>query len=125
MARLFLALLLVATSGLAGQLENARLLIDSGRYDNGRQALEQARREPRLKGEALIMLTEICNAEEDFKCGIEHGNEAVEALPDSADAHFQYAVALRIKMSEVSKIKAMFALKPYKKDLKSLRTKGG
>jgi len=117
MARLFLALLLVATSGLAGQLENARLLIDSGRFDDARQALEQARREPRLEGEALIMLTEICNAEEDFKCGIEHGDRAVEALPDSADSHYQYAVALRIKMSEVSKVKAMFALKPYKKEL--------
>ena len=110
MIRLVLALLIMTTSGLAGQLDEIRLLIGDGNLAKARQLLEQTLDDPGLEGQALVMLTEICNAEEDFESGIEYGKKAVKVLPESADAHYQYAVALRIKMSEVSKVKAMFAL---------------
>jgi tetratricopeptide (TPR) repeat protein len=41
----------------------------------------------------------------------------VELLPESSEAHLQYAVALRIKMSNVGKMKAMFTVGTYKKEL--------
>jgi predicted Zn-dependent protease len=45
------------------------------------------------------------------------GKRAVDAAPGSSNAHFQYAVALRTRMQQVSKMRAMMSLGDYKREL--------
>ena len=65
----------------------------------------------------MILLTRIANDRADWKQGIEYGEQAIEQSPDDSEAHFVYAVAIRNKMQKVSKMKAMFSLGTYKKEL--------
>lgn len=73
---------------------------------------------PDLDARATLELTEACNAEGDWRKGVEHGARAVELLPDSADAHFAYAVALRQKLSSISFVRAIFGAGAYKRELR-------
>jgi hypothetical protein len=50
--------------------------------------------------------------------GIDSGKQPIELLPDGSEAHFEYAVALRHKMIQVTKSKAMFVIGDYKAELR-------
>jgi tetratricopeptide (TPR) repeat protein len=115
---LALALSLVMLPAFGGALDEARRLIAGGDIATARQLLERAIQDPAIEAEALVLLTDTCNRVEDYEDGIRYGKRAVDLLPESSEAHFRYAQALRIKMSIVSKMKAMFSLGSYKKSLR-------
>jgi hypothetical protein len=65
----------------------------------------------------MLLLTRACNAEDDWRQGVEYGTRAVALLPDSADAHYAYAVALRQKLSSINFVRAIFGAGAYKREL--------
>ena len=117
MLRLTLALLLICAPALADELEEARGLVETGSFEEARDILEGAIEVPSQRAQGLVLLTEALNGLEEYEEGVKTGEEAVELLPESSEAHLQYAVALRIKMSNVGKMKAMFTVGTYKKEL--------
>jgi len=117
MLRLTLALLLICAPALADELEEARGLVEAGSFEEARGILEGAIEVPSQRAQGLVLLTEALNGLEEYEEGVKTGEEAVELLPESSEAHLQYAVALRIKMSNVGKMKAMFTVGTYKKEL--------
>jgi len=117
MRKLAMLLLLCSSPVWAEGLEQARTLLEQRRFEDAKVLLERTAADPALRAESLVLLTRACNFEEDYENGVRYGKEAVELLPDSSAAHFEYAQALRIKMSKISKIKAMMSLSTYKKEL--------
>jgi len=116
--RSLLVLLLAAGTVFAGSLDDARALIDKGEYEQARPLLEKALDDPTSEAEAALLLTRSCNALGDWAAGVQYGKRAAKLLPSSSEAHYEYAVALRNKMSSVSKVKAMLVLGTYKDELK-------
>lgn len=110
--------LLLCAPAFAATLDEAHELIDGGRFDEARAILEAGVEDPALKPRALTMLTLLSNRIEDYENGVDYGKQAVKLSPESADAHLQYAIALRIKMMNGSKVKAVFSLGTYKKEVK-------
>lgn len=117
MRRLAVVLLLLGAPVHAEGLADAQALLAQGRPADARTLLERTAADPALRGESLVLLTRACNAQEDYENGVRYGKEAVELRPEDGAAHFEYAQALRIKMSKVAKIKAMLSLSTYKKEL--------
>ena len=113
--------LLFCSPAFGATLDEAHEMIDDGRYDEARAILERGVENSAQKPRALTMLTLLSNQTGDYKNGVEYGKQAVKLSPGSADAHLQYAVALRIKMTQGSKVKAVFSLGTYKKELKQAR----
>jgi tetratricopeptide (TPR) repeat protein len=109
-----LAMVLVTTQVSAGQIEQARDLIDKAQVEQARLILEQATQDRSTRPEAILLLARLSNASEDWKNSVEYAEQAVNLLPESSEAHYQYAVALRIKMSNVCKVRAMFGVGRYK-----------
>ena len=119
MLRILFIFLLTAVTAIAGSLDEARGLIEEERFEEARPLLEKALKNSAAEAEALLLLTRVCNAMEDWESGVKYGKRAVKLLPDETDAHYQYAVALRMKMSNVGKTRAMFTIGSYKKGLKT------
>lgn len=101
----------------AGPLERAQTLIDERRYVEARELLERTIRDSRLEAQGLVLLTRVCVEQEDYEDGIPYGERAVELLPRSSEAHLRHAQAVRVKLSKISKMKAMFSLGAYKDGL--------
>lgn len=99
-----------------GPVAVAREEFDAHRYREARRVLEPAV-DDAAPAEARLLMAGICNRLADWRCSLEHAEAAVAALPRSSAAQYEYALALRHKMSDVSKIKAMFSLGDYKKAL--------
>jgi tetratricopeptide (TPR) repeat protein len=118
--RIRFALLLTLFAGMvyAGSLDDAKALVDKGEYEKARPILENALEDSSSEAEAALLLTRICNAQGDWAAGVKYGKRAAKLLSSRSEAHYEYAVALRTKMSSVSKVKAMFALGTYKDELK-------
>lgn len=114
-------LILLACPVLAAELDEAGSLIEAGRYDEARQILERTVKDPAQEAQSLVLLTRISNRLEDYEQGMRSGKQAVKLLPESSVAHYEYAVALRTKLSKVSKVKAMFSLGTYKQELQRAR----
>lgn len=110
---LFLILLFPAFAAYAGPLEEARSLVDQEKYELARPLLETAVKNPADEAEASLLLTTTCSQLGDWKSAVNYGENAIELLPKSSDAHYRYAVALRIKMTNNGKMKAMFTLGTY------------
>ena len=109
-----IALCLVSSPLFADQLEEARSLVDGRQYGEARKLLEETVTDPAREAQSLVLLTEICNALETYEEGIGYGERAVELRPESSEAYFQYAVALRLRLTKGSKLKAMFRVGGYK-----------
>jgi tetratricopeptide (TPR) repeat protein len=107
-------MVLVTTQVSAGQIEQARDLIERDQKEQARLVLQEAAKDRSSRPEATLLLARLSNASEDWKNGVEYGEQAVSLLPDSSEAHYQYAVALRIKMSSVCKVRAAFGVSKYK-----------
>jgi tetratricopeptide (TPR) repeat protein len=118
MRRALLVLMLMTLPLSAGEIDQARELMDEARYDQAGPILRQAARNHATRPEATLLLTRLCNAREQWQEGVAYGEQAVALLPASSEAHYQYAVALRIKMSSVSKVRAMFGVGKYKQLLR-------
>ena len=116
--RSIVLVLLSTVAANAGPLQQGVGFINDGEYDQAIPLLETAAENPGTEPEAVLLLTQACNQLEDWESGIGYGKRAVKLMPETADAHYQYAVALRIKMSNVGKARAMFTLRTYKKELK-------
>jgi len=116
-ACLSLTLWLVCGPAFGAALDQARELIDAGDPRAAKQILENAISDPDVESAGIVLLTQTCNRLEEFEDGIRYGKRAIELLPESSEAHYRYAEALRIKMQKVNKMKAMFSLSPYKKSL--------
>lgn len=114
MRRIVLGLLLLGTPAWAGPLDEARAHLAARRLNAARRVLEQAAKNTADEGARTLLLTRVCNELEDYECGSREGARAIELAPDSSEAHYVYAVALRTKMQKVSKIKAMFVVDDYK-----------
>ena len=110
-----IVLLTFASTGWTEQLDEARALLDSDQVEQARAILENAVNDERMRGDALVMLTELYNSTGQWQHAVEFGEQAVKALPESSTAHSNYAIALRLKMLNVSKVKALFILKTYRK----------
>ena len=110
LTRMIVALIVAWTPVAAGALDPAGKLVEEGKYEEAKRILEVAVDDPAAEADRLLLLTRVCNELEDFACGIRYGEQAVQASPDNGVAHYLYAQALRIKMSKVSKVKAMFSL---------------
>ncbi len=111
-------LLLLALPVSARPVDEATELIDTGEFDRALAILEAAVDQPGDEADELILLTRVSTALGDYESGIGYGKAAVEAAPSSSEAHFRYAEALRTKMSNVGKMKAMFTIRTYKSELK-------
>jgi tetratricopeptide (TPR) repeat protein len=114
-AAVAVALLTATTS--APELERARTLVESGQLDEARAVLEKTAGDPALAGESLVLLTRIAALRGDHERGADLGKQAVKLQPDSSEAHYWYAVALRQRMSQVGKLKAMTMIGDYKEEL--------
>lgn len=113
--RALLCLLLVTAPGsaYAGSAAAARELFEAGSYREAYELLEPevgSSTSPRDR----LLLTSICNRLEDWQCSVEHGKAVAKALPEDSMAQFEYALALRHKLSNVSKVKALFMVGDYK-----------
>ena len=117
MKRWWVLLMLCTLPALAGPVEEARSLMDEGRHERAAELLIDGLDAAPARAEALILLTTALNAIGDYKRGVDYGEQAVEADEKSSEAHLQYARAVRIKMQNVSKMKAMFTIGTYKKQL--------
>ena len=116
--RICWALLLLSLPAFANPLAPAEELMKQGRYGEARPLLERRLSDPALKPHALVLLTETCAAMGDYEDGIGYGKRAIKLLPNSSDAHYQYARALRVKLRRVSRMRAMFLAGDYKSALK-------
>ncbi|MBZ5590415.1 MAG: tetratricopeptide repeat protein [Acidobacteriia bacterium] len=116
-AILALAAVVFAAVAAATDLDQARTLIEANRLDEARAVLDRAVKDPAQRGESLVLLTRLANVKEDYEAGLGFGKQALQAVPASSDAHYEYAVALRIKMGRASKLKAMMLLGDYKDEL--------
>ncbi len=114
MRRIALGLLLLGTPAAAGPLDEARAHLAARRLDAARRLLEPKTESSADERARTMLLTRVCNELEDYECGSREGARATELSPESSEAHYLYAVALRIKMQKVSKIKAMFVVDDYK-----------
>ena len=117
MRKLVWVLVLCAAPVCAAGLDEPRALLGERKFAEAKTLLEKSASDPALRGESLVLLTHACNALEDWESGVKYGKEAVELRPEDSAAHFEYAQALRIKMTKISKIKAMMSLSTYKKEL--------
>jgi len=108
---------LTAVAGGASPLTQAKQMIDQQRFGAARAVLEQACQQPTYRARALVMLTQLCNTQENWQDGVAFGEQAIEHAPDDSEAHLAYTIALRQKMSKVSSFKAAFILRTYKKEL--------
>ncbi len=118
-------LIAVPSSPLAAltPLEEAQRQFDAHLFAEARHTLEPAAAD---SPEARILMARICNSLGDWECGLEHGKGAIAALPTSSQAQLRYAQAIRIKMQNVSKMKAMFSLDDYKEALaRAIELDGG
>ena len=103
------ALILLTSLPALGPIEEARELIAQRRWSDAETKLE------RVIGDPSVELTEIANARQDAKAGIEWGKQAIKASPDSSNAHYQYALALRNKMQTVSGMRSIFTVGSYRR----------
>jgi tetratricopeptide (TPR) repeat protein len=99
---------------MADLLDEARTRIEAGDPAGARPLLERAVADPARESEATVLLARAFNALGDWESGIRHGKRAVELLPEGAEARYRYAEALRVKLSSVSRMKAMLSLGDYK-----------
>jgi tetratricopeptide (TPR) repeat protein len=119
MYKILLALLLLlVTPILASPLEDAKQLMDEGKPREAADLLIAALDSETVGPEGTVLATQALNRVGDWTQGIEYGKQAIEAFPESSEAHLAYAVALRTKMQNVSTIKAMFVNGSYKKELR-------
>jgi tetratricopeptide (TPR) repeat protein len=114
---MLLGLLLLSSPLLASDLETARTLLEQQQYAQARPILEKALEDPASRPEATVLLTWLYNGTEDWERAVEHGEQAIRLMPDNAMAHHQYAIALRIRMTHISKIRAIFSLDEYREAL--------
>jgi tetratricopeptide (TPR) repeat protein len=98
----------------AGCLEQATTLMERGEH---RKAADMLIAAGPTGADELILVTRALARNGDYKEAIEWGKKAIETAPESSPAHFEYARAIRVKMQNVSKFKAMFSLGTYKKEL--------
>jgi len=108
---------MAAAFAVASDLDQARALILERRLDEARAILDKTVTDPALKGESLVLLTRVSNFKGDYETGIAYGKQVVALLPASSEAHYEYAVALRIRLTKVGKLKAMMSLGGYKDEL--------
>ncbi len=118
MRTVVLLVALLSTPILAGTIEEARTLMVQGRYEQAAEVLEGALRDEALKASALVEITRLYNETEDYEKGVDYGEQAIEALPESSAAHLEYARALKFKMNKISRMKAMFLIGTYKTELR-------
>ncbi len=118
MRTVVLLLALLSTPILAGPIEEARTLRERGRYEQAAEVLEEALRDTALKAAALVEITRLYNETEDYEKGVEYGEQAIEALPESSASHLEYARALKFKMNKISRMKATFLIGTYKRELR-------
>jgi tetratricopeptide (TPR) repeat protein len=111
------ALTLLCALATAGELDRARDLIKDNKLDEARAVLLTTVKDPATKGESLTLLTRLCSQKGEWDQGVDYGKQAIAAQPTSSVAYHAYAVALRLKMMNESKLKAMFSLGDYKKAL--------
>jgi tetratricopeptide (TPR) repeat protein len=116
--RFFILVLCCAAPGFAAIVDDAAALMDQGHFEEARPLLEKAVEDSNTETSAVLLLVQTCNELEDWEAGVDYGKRAVKLLPKSSDAHYQYAVALRTKMTSVGKARAMFTIRTYKKELK-------
>lgn len=106
--------LLLSLGVCAAGLDQARSLISENRLAEARALLETTVKDPALRGESLVLLTRVSTLEGDWKAATSYGEQATAALPKSSEAHYNHAVALRLKLTSVSKARAMFGIGDYK-----------
>ncbi len=116
--RTVVLVLLSAVAAIAGPLERGEGLINDGEYSQAIPFLEQAAKNAGTEAEAVLLLTQAYNQLDDWESGVKYGKRAVKLAPKTADAHYRYAVALRLKMSNVGKTRALFTVRTYKKEVK-------
>jgi tetratricopeptide (TPR) repeat protein len=106
---------------VAGEIERARALVQEGKLDEAEAVLLTTVKDPAQKGESLTLLARLYTRQGEWDTAVDHGKQATKNLLGSAEAHFAYAVALRQKMLNGSKMKAMFSVGDYKDALARAR----
>lgn len=117
MRRILLGLLLCPMLVAAADLDTARALLEQQRYAEARPMLERALDDPATRAQATVLLTWLYNGLEDWRQSVRLGERAIELMPDNAMAHHQYAIALRVRMTQISKMRAIFSLGEYREAL--------
>jgi tetratricopeptide (TPR) repeat protein len=102
----------------AGSLEEARALADRGEHRRAADLLIAAADEAPATEDELILITRALTNAGDWKEAVDWGERAIEAAPERSEAHLQYARALRVRMQNISKMRAMFGVGDYKKELR-------
>jgi tetratricopeptide (TPR) repeat protein len=111
------ALTLLCALATAGELDRARDLIKDNKLDEARAVLLTTVKDPATKGESLTLLTRVHTLKGEWNTAVEYGEQAIAASPKSSAAYYAYTVALRLKLMNGSKVKAMFSVGDYKKAL--------
>lgn len=96
-------------------VSEARALLSAGRFAEVIRLVEGTDELPQAK--RALLLTHAYNGLDDWKRAIDAGERAVDAMPTSSEARLAYAEALRRKMQQVSRIRAMGSLGAYKRSL--------
>jgi tetratricopeptide (TPR) repeat protein len=91
--------------------------VEGGRYAEARAAAEAALAASPPEPDVLVLAARACNGLGDFEAGALHARAAIERAPDSSEAHYRLAEALRIKMTRVSRVKALLVVGSYKEAL--------
>jgi tetratricopeptide (TPR) repeat protein len=112
-----LALLPCHGAAPADGLSTLVALLDDGRYAEARLQAERALASGEAGAEARILLARACNALGDYEAGARHAREAIDLRPESSEARYRLAEALRVKMTRVSRTKGMLVVGSYKEAL--------
>ena len=102
-------------------IEEVEQAIEDGRFSDARTMLGEVLPGDPDDGALLTLACEAAVMDGDHEAGVALGKRAVEALPDSSDAHLQYSRALGISMQEAGMLSAMGSIGTYKSALKRAR----
>ena len=106
----------LSAPAISGSLEDASTLIEGYEYRAALTMLQEL--ESVDPARQALLLARAWNGISDWEQGLEHAERAVELAPKSSAARLEHAIALRNKMSQVSRLRAMGSVGAYKDELK-------
>lgn len=108
---------LPAEAAGAVPLEVVHGLVEEGQLERA-EAILRGRLETAETGELVLLLSRVARLRGDIDSALAFGERAVQLLPDSSDAHYQYGRALAERMRRGGLLAAMKSLDTYKREIR-------
>lgn len=113
-----LLLCLLLLQNPVGDLSAGHAALAAGDRGQARALYERALADPAQKPEALIALCQLLTTPEEADQAVPYGEQAVAAAPDSARAHYHYALALLTKAQSGNPLAGMPLLEIFRAEIR-------